>query len=581
MTAKAYSYIRFSTPEQLKGDSLRRQLHASKKYAEDNGLDLDTELNLQDHGFSAFTGQHRTRGALGIFLNLIEKGQIPKGSTLIIEAFDRLSREKVLDAFNLFSEIIKAGITVVTLNTGQAYTEKNINENFGLLLMSLYEMSAAWGESDRKSKRLKAVWEEKRNNINKKKLTARAPAWLKLSKDKTTFKPIPERVDIVRQIFNMKKNSVGVGTIEKTLNETPGIWKPKKNGWRKSYINKILRNDAVIGRYELHKKRDGKRIPTGEIIEDYYPQIIENELFFQIQDQIKKNKAFGGRTGSIAYLFGGLGKCAYCGSPIRYENKGKPPRGNKYIVCDNAKRGRGCKKHPIRYLPIENLILEYCEGLEVSDLLGKDDLAQAELNTLKSTRNAKSKELENAKTDIENLLDRLQKTNLDSVAVQIENRINNLDEKAKTLEADLTNLDRTIGKLQSKNKNVERNLANTKELIGKMNTMKGEELVGVRKKLRDRLRNLISRIDVAPVGFPLLTEDRIHELIEDLYLDHGWTFEEIEKNIPTWLNRIGNTDFQTIKIHFKTGTVRILQPNAELPLVKEWESTGYPVFFEL
>jgi len=30
---KAYSYIRFSTPEQLKGDSLRRQLESSRKYA--------------------------------------------------------------------------------------------------------------------------------------------------------------------------------------------------------------------------------------------------------------------------------------------------------------------------------------------------------------------------------------------------------------------------------------------------------------------------------------------------------------------------------------------------------------------
>jgi|GEM_PF-5511149 len=30
---KAYSYIRFSTPEQLKGDSLRRQKEASEQYA--------------------------------------------------------------------------------------------------------------------------------------------------------------------------------------------------------------------------------------------------------------------------------------------------------------------------------------------------------------------------------------------------------------------------------------------------------------------------------------------------------------------------------------------------------------------
>jgi len=36
----AYSYIRFSTPEQLKGDSLRRQLEKSQNYADEHGLDL-------------------------------------------------------------------------------------------------------------------------------------------------------------------------------------------------------------------------------------------------------------------------------------------------------------------------------------------------------------------------------------------------------------------------------------------------------------------------------------------------------------------------------------------------------------
>ena len=40
----AYSYIRFSTPEQMKGDSLRRQLEASRKYAAEHDLVLDDTL---------------------------------------------------------------------------------------------------------------------------------------------------------------------------------------------------------------------------------------------------------------------------------------------------------------------------------------------------------------------------------------------------------------------------------------------------------------------------------------------------------------------------------------------------------
>lgn len=54
MPPKAYSYLRFSRPEQLKGDSRRRQLDLSRQYALEHGLDLDQEF--QDLGVSALRG---------------------------------------------------------------------------------------------------------------------------------------------------------------------------------------------------------------------------------------------------------------------------------------------------------------------------------------------------------------------------------------------------------------------------------------------------------------------------------------------------------------------------------------------
>jgi DNA invertase Pin-like site-specific DNA recombinase len=49
----AYSYIRISTPEQLRGDSLRRQLEASTAYAFANGLELVGVLELPTEPFSS------------------------------------------------------------------------------------------------------------------------------------------------------------------------------------------------------------------------------------------------------------------------------------------------------------------------------------------------------------------------------------------------------------------------------------------------------------------------------------------------------------------------------------------------
>src|ERR1700758_3473375 len=54
MTQRAYSYIRFSSPEQAKGDSLRRQTEAAEAYAKERGLSLDSSLTFRDLGISAF-----------------------------------------------------------------------------------------------------------------------------------------------------------------------------------------------------------------------------------------------------------------------------------------------------------------------------------------------------------------------------------------------------------------------------------------------------------------------------------------------------------------------------------------------
>jgi DNA invertase Pin-like site-specific DNA recombinase len=47
---KAYSYIRFSTSDQMRGDSRRRQMEAAQAYADAHGLDVDTELVFHDLG---------------------------------------------------------------------------------------------------------------------------------------------------------------------------------------------------------------------------------------------------------------------------------------------------------------------------------------------------------------------------------------------------------------------------------------------------------------------------------------------------------------------------------------------------
>ena len=97
---RAYSYIRFSTPEQLKGDSLRRQLDLSARYAQDHGLVLDEQLTFRDLGISAFDKSNLgSSGKLREFLDAVDQGRVPPGSFLLVESLDRLSR--VIVTFSL------------------------------------------------------------------------------------------------------------------------------------------------------------------------------------------------------------------------------------------------------------------------------------------------------------------------------------------------------------------------------------------------------------------------------------------------------------------------------------------------
>lgn len=138
---KAYSYIRFSSTRQMRGDSLRRQTELSEQYAKEHNLELDQNFNLRDLGLSAFDGSNVERGALGGFLAAIEAGQIPKGSYLLVESLDRLSREQLIDALTMFLNIIRRGIVIVTLADRMVYEHKSMGENFSPLLISITIMA--------------------------------------------------------------------------------------------------------------------------------------------------------------------------------------------------------------------------------------------------------------------------------------------------------------------------------------------------------------------------------------------------------------------------------------------------------
>lgn len=163
---KAFSYIRMSTERQLLGDSLKRQFELAQAFAAEHDLDLD---NMKpDIGLSGWTGANRLAGTLSDFLKKIGTPAVPRGSYLLVESLDRISRENVIDAQALFLSIISAGVTIVTLSkTGQrVYEREAMKEQPIDLIVSMLEMVRANAESEWKSGRLKSAWQADRKLID-------------------------------------------------------------------------------------------------------------------------------------------------------------------------------------------------------------------------------------------------------------------------------------------------------------------------------------------------------------------------------------------------------------------------------
>ncbi len=197
------------------------------------------------------------------------------------------------------------------------------------LILSLVTLARANDESKHKSDRLSQSWANKRANIPRRKMTAMCPAWLQLSADNSKFEVIEERAAVVRSIFHDSANGIGNYKITQRLNQS-GVphfgqttksgrpYKKQSVGWHGSYIAKIVNNPAVFGEFQPHKwDARGKRVADGPPIPDYYPKIVDKELFLRAKQgrfspDFRDQYAAKGRKGEfVSNLFSGLTKCTY------------------------------------------------------------------------------------------------------------------------------------------------------------------------------------------------------------------------------------------------------------------------------
>jgi DNA invertase Pin-like site-specific DNA recombinase len=400
VVAIAFSYIRFSTREQIKGDSLRRQTKAAQEWCDRNGVRLDASTTYHDLGKSAYLGEHRKnpdRYALAAFLKLAENGKIPKGSYLIVENLDRLTREHVRAAVTLFLSILELGINIVSTTPERIF--RHDSNDMTDIIIAVMELSRGHGESERKSQLVGGAWAHKKacaragkpqpprkeNRVNGMALVTHClPSWIEERGGKPVL--IPERAAVVKRIYHLAANGYGQKAIAKTFirEEVPPIG--TANHWNSSYIGAILRDRRAVG--EFQPKRKHGREKDGEAIADYFPAVVTEEEWLAATAGRSQRRKFRGRTNisrdeatglpPFINVFQGLLKNALGGDTyqcvLRLQKGG---RGGKNVYAralmnTATLEGRGeCRSFP--FSTFEAAVLSALKEIDPHEILNGDD----------------------------------------------------------------------------------------------------------------------------------------------------------------------------------------------------------------
>lgn len=490
MTTRAYSYIRWSHPDQAKGDSLRRQLALTEAYCTRHGLHLDASLTLRDMGVSAFKGDNAAAGgALGAFLEAVKAGKVPKGSRLVIEKLDRYTRLPIGDALELFLGLLRSGIDIATTEPESLYTRASINE-IGVILNAVVNLFVGHEESKKKSERLSQVWKAKRERAKATPLSHRCPNWLVWREGK--FQPRPEAVAIVKEMIRLtSEEGVGIDALAKKLNAEGRTLRGKR--WASSSVRNTLMSRALLGEYQPCSGRK----PVGDPLPSYYPAVISEAEFWKAQQAIQSRRRTGGRQESsqgFVNLFSGLLYDARDGSRMAIINGGRYGSGSKVspnfrgkpvgrkVVSTAARYGvNGSKYLTFPLAALETGVLSAVTEITFAQLFpseAKDNNAGervAELSGRLSELNHKIEQVQSrilSRPDVDVLLTALEKLDAERKATLAELETAQ-GEASQTPAADL-------GEAQN--------------LIGLLANASGQEQVDLRKKVQAVLRQLVKDV---------------------------------------------------------------------------------------
>lgn len=327
---KVVIYARFSSHSQTE-QSIEGQLKVCYDYAEQNHYTVVGEYI--DRALSG-TNDNRVQ-----FQRMIADSDKHTFEAVLVYQLDRFARNRYDSAINK-AKLKKNGVRVLS-------AKENITDDAsGILVEGVLESMAEYYSAELSQKVQRGM------NINAQKcLSNGSNAGLGYRVDvNRQFYVDEDEAAVVREIFERYAKGETKAEIIQDLNRRK-ITTPLGREFNQNSITRLLKNRRYLGVY-MYK---GTETPGG------MPRIIDDDLFYKVQERLAKNRKVPARAvGEGEYLLTTKLFCGHCGEMmVGYCGKSKTGNMYHYYICKNARKKK-CDKKIIRKELIEDSVVAEC-----------------------------------------------------------------------------------------------------------------------------------------------------------------------------------------------------------------------------
>lgn len=370
-------YARYSSDRQTE-NSIEGQLKVCYAYAESKGYNV-----VNEYIDRALSGKTDDRPS---FQKMIKDSSKKHFEGIIVYQLDRFARNRA-DSAKYRTILKKNGVTLISAN------ETIADDASGILMESLIEGLAEYYSKELSEKVTRGM------SVNAEKCRSNGgttPIGYKIENHKYVIDET--MAPIVKEIFTKYANGMTIKEICEDLNSR-NLRTPRGSKFNYNSFHTLLTNRKYLGIY-IYKDVE---------IEGGMPQIIDEELFNKVAEQMKANKLAPGRKRAKAeYLLTTKLFCGYCKEMMVGHSANKTSKKGiiyNYYKCKNSGRGKACKKKMVMKDYIEDIVISECRKIltppnikriakEISRISKTFD-DRTELNRLKDCLKIKQAETEN------------------------------------------------------------------------------------------------------------------------------------------------------------------------------------------